>query len=122
MSLPPLTLYGIPNCDSVKKARAWLNDQAWSHEFHDFKKQGLSEALIDQWLALVPWETLLNTRGTTWRQLSEAERAQGTTAAGARALLLAHPSLVKRPVLHNLSTNTLVVGVKPEEWLAWRSA
>ena len=94
-----MTLYGIPNCDTVKRARAWLAEQGIAHEFHDFKKAGVPEARLDAWLAAVGWETLLNRKGTTWRKLSDASREAVTDAASARAVMLAHPSAIKRPVV-----------------------
>ena len=94
-----VVLYGIANCDSVKKARAWLQAQAVDCKFHDFKRDGLPAALLDRWIASVGWELLLNHRGTTWRRLDEADRAEAQDAAGARSLMLAQPSLVKRPVV-----------------------
>ena len=93
------TLYGIPNCDTVKRARAWLAGQGIAHEFHDFKKAGVPEARLDAWLATVGWETLLNRKGTMWRRLDDATRAAVTGADQARALMLAQPSVIKRPVV-----------------------
>ncbi|WP_291011796.1 ArsC family reductase [Hydrogenophaga sp.] len=92
-------VYGIPNCDTVKKARAWLNEQGAAHSFHDFKKQGVPEAALDRWLAEVGWETLVNRKGTTWRKLDESERQAVVDAASARALMLGHGSVIKRPVV-----------------------
>ena len=94
-----MTLYGIPNCDTVKRARAWLAEQGIAHEFHDFKKAGVPEARLDAWLAAVGWETLLNRQGTTWRKLPDATREAVIDAASARAVMLAHPSAIKRPVV-----------------------
>ncbi len=92
-------VYGIPNCDTVKKARAWLAENGVDYEFSDFKKTPPDEALIESWLQHIPLETLLNKRGTTWRKLSGAEQAEADTQAGAVKLMAAHPSLIKRPVL-----------------------
>lgn len=94
-----LTVYGIPNCDSVKRARARLAELGLAHEFHDFKKQGLPAALLDAWLHEAGWQTLLNRQGTTWRKLDESTRAAVIDDTAARALLLAQPSLIKRPVV-----------------------
>lgn len=94
-----LTLYGIPNCNSVKKARDWLAGQALPYVFHDFKKQGVPAELLPQWLASVGWERLLNRKGTTWRQLDEATRQGVVDAASASALMLRTPSVIKRPVV-----------------------
>lgn len=103
-----ITLYGIPNCDTVKKARTWLADRGHTVAFHDFKKAGLSEAIIASWLAQVPWDVLVNKKGTTWRGLTEAQKAEVVDAASATALMLASPSVIKRPVL--CSANTVMVG------------
>lgn len=93
------TLYGIPNCDTVKKARTWLTEHGVEHQFHDFKKQGVPEAALDQWLEALGWEPLVNRKGTTWRKLDETTRAAVVDAASARALMLAQPSVIKRPVV-----------------------
>ena len=94
-----MKLYGIPNCTTVKKARAWLADHGHDVPFHDFKKQGVDAA----WLKVVSkqtgWQALVNTRGTTWRTLSDAEKAAAGNETGAIALMLAQPSVIKRPVL-----------------------
>jgi arsenate reductase len=94
-----ITVYGIPNCDQVKKARAWLNDHALPFEFHDFKKTGVSRALIESWLAHVPLEFLLNRKGTTWRNLTDRQKTAASDAECAINLMIAMPSLIKRPVL-----------------------
>ncbi len=99
MNTPPLTVYGIPNCNSVKKARAWLTEHGVSYAFHDFKKQGVPADLLPRWLAAVGWEKLLNRQGTTWRKLDEATRVAVMNDATATALMLAHPSVIKRPVV-----------------------
>ena len=91
------TLYGIPNCDTVKKARTWLADNGHDFAFHDFKKQGLDRETAARWLDGLDWETLVNRKGTTWRKLDDETR-DGLTAANAAALLSREPSLVKRPV------------------------
>ena len=112
-----ITLYGIPNCDTVKKARAWLNEHDVAHDFHDFKKLGVPEAVLDQWLAQLGWELLVNRKGTTWRQLNEATRASVVDAASARPVLLAHPSLIKRPVVRWADAqNTVTVGFDAARW------
>lgn len=93
-----ITLYGIKNCDSVKKARQWLRQHALDHHFHDFRVEGLPAPRLDDWLGLWGWETLLNRRGSTWRQLPESLRRR-VDAGVARALMLEQPTLIKRPVL-----------------------
>ena len=94
-----MKLYGIPNCDTVKKARTWLDAQRIVHEFHDFKKRGVSAAWLQDVSAQTGWQALLNQRGTTWRKLDAATQNAVTDQRAAVALMLAHPSLIKRPVL-----------------------
>lgn len=94
-----VVVYGIPNCDTVKKARVWLAEHHIAYEFADFKKTPPDEALIEKWLHDIPPETLLNKRGTTWRKLSGGEQAQAASTAGAVSLMAANPGLIKRPVL-----------------------
>jgi Spx/MgsR family transcriptional regulator len=96
---PTAVVHGIPNCDTVKRARAWLQAQGVVHRFHDFGKSGLPPARLDAWIAAVGWEALVNRQGTTWRKLDESARAAVLDAASARALMLAAPSVVKRPVV-----------------------
>ena len=92
-------VYGIPNCDTVKKARTWLTDHAVDYTFHDFKKQGVPADLVPSWLAAAGWQTLVNRKGTTWRKLDEATRLGVVDDASATALMLAQPSVIKRPVV-----------------------
>jgi arsenate reductase (glutaredoxin) len=94
-----MKLYGIPNCDTVKKARAWLDEHGVAYEFHDYKKLGIDRAMLENWLAQQPWEKLVNRAGMTWRGLGDAEKAAVTDNAGAVALMMAKPSVIKRPVL-----------------------
>lgn len=110
-----LHLYGIPNCDTVKKARTWLAERAVTVEFHDFKKQGVPAAELDRWLAALGWEMVLNRQGTTWRKLDEATRAEVGNAEQARAVMLAHPSVIKRPVLA-WPDGSFSVGFDPAGW------
>jgi arsenate reductase (glutaredoxin) len=93
------TLYGIPNCDTVKKARVWLADNGVDATFHDFKKQGVPADLLPGWIAAVGWETLVNRKGTMWRKLDPAAQAAVVDAATATALMLQTPSVIKRPVV-----------------------
>lgn len=97
-----LTLYGIPNCDTVKKARTWLADNGHDFTFHDFKKQGLTRELVQGWLKDVDWETLVNRKGMTWRNLPDERKAQITDADAATELMLENPSVIKRPVLQGV--------------------
>ena len=116
MTLKPITIYGIPNCSSVKKAREWMTAQQVAHDFHDFKKQGLDPELLTHWLSKVDWTLLLNRKGTTWRGLDAAIQAQAKDAGSAQLLMLKWPSLVKRPVV--VKGERVVVGVNPEAWLS----
>lgn len=120
MSTSHIIVYGIPNCDSVKKARAWMQEHGVSHDFHDFKKQGVPEADLDVWLKQAGWETLVNRKGMTWRQLDAPTQAAVTDTASARRQLLATPSLIKRPVVVNTKRHQVVVGVNPQAWEAVR--
>ncbi|MBN8764027.1 MAG: arsenate reductase [Thiobacillus sp. 63-78] len=94
-----MKLYGIPNCSTVKQARAWLAGHAHDAAFHDFRKQGVEAAWLRKVVAQTGWQALLNTRGTTWRKLSDAEKAAVTDETSAITLMLAQPSVIKRPVL-----------------------
>ena len=111
-----ITLYGIPNCDTVKKARAWLNEHGVTHQFHDFKKQGVSDATLDRWMSALGWESLLNRKGTTWRSLDEATRAAVESATAARDVMRNHTSLIKRPVVEWDAEGAVSVGFSAEEW------
>lgn len=115
-----ITVFGIPNCDTVKKARTWLTLHGIEHQFHDFKKQGVPEAALDLWLTHLGWEPLVNRKGTTWRKLDEATRNQVTNATSARALVLDQPSVIKRPVVDwgQARPTSLTVGFDPTEWQA----
>lgn len=93
------TLYGIPNCDTVKKARAWLAEHGVPAVFHDFKKQGVPADGLAMWLSAVGWEKLVNRQGTTWRKLDADTRAGVTDAASATALMQSQASVIKRPVV-----------------------
>ena len=93
-----VTLYGISNCDTMKKARAWLDGHGIRYDFHDYKRTGLDESLLRAWVAELGWEALVNRRGTTWRRLPEPQRKDIDTES-AIALMLENPSLIRRPVL-----------------------
>jgi arsenate reductase len=107
-------LYGIPNCDTVKKARAWLDAQGVAYTFHDYKKAGIDAATLRGWSARLGWEALLNRAGTTFRKLPEAARAD-LDEDKAIALMLAQPSMIKRPVI--VQGDTLLAGFKPDTYL-----
>ena len=102
-----IKLYGIPNCDTMKKARKWLEAHGVEYEFHDYKKSGVPEAALKTWVKKVGWESLLNRRGTTWRKLDDNTK-DSIDQASAIKLMLAQPSIIKRPVL--VSGKTLLVG------------
>ena len=110
-----ITLYGISNCDTVKTARAWLQQAGRELHFVDFKKAGVPEDRLDAWLAHMGWERLLNRRGTTWRQLDDAVRAAVVDTASARAVMLAHSSVIKRPVVE-WADGRITVGFDAAEW------
>src|SRR5690554_6058458 len=93
-----ITVYGIPNCDTIRKARRWLDENGVAYEFHDYKKAGIERAKLEAWAEKVGWEPLLNRAGTTFRQLSETDKT-GIDRRKAIRLMLAHPSLIKRPVV-----------------------
>jgi arsenate reductase len=110
------TLYGITNCDTVKRARAWLDAHGVAYRFHDFMKDGVPEAELERWLRAPGWEALVNRRGTTWRGLDEATRAAVVDAASARAVLLANPSLIKRPVVNWGHQPGVTTGFDAVQW------
>ena len=108
-----ITIYGIKNCDTMKKARSWLEARGVGHEFHDYKSQGIEEAKLKKWAEKVGWEKLLNRAGTTFKKLAEGDKA-GLNEGKAIALMLAQPSMIKRPVLD--MGGILHVGFKPDEY------
>lgn len=109
------TIYGIRNCDTVKKARAWLDAAGVDYAFHDYKTAGVPAADLRRWVDRLGWETLLNRAGTTFRKLPDADRAD-LDAHRALRLMLAHPSAIKRPVLER--GDLLLVGFKPDAYAA----
>ena len=106
-----VTIYGIKTCDTMKKARAWLEAHGVAYAFHDYKSAGIERALLERWEKVVGWDVLLNRAGTTFRALPEAEKA-GLNEKRAIALMLAQPSMIKRPVL--VRGERVIVGFKPE--------
>ena len=107
-------LYGIANCDTVKKARQWLNEHDVDYEFHDFKKLGVPEQALEQWLATFGWQTVVNRRGTTWRKLSEQDKMTVDNNQAAKSILLQHASMIKRPILQ--SDKGLTIGFDVAEF------
>lgn len=108
-----MKLYGIRNCDTVKKARKWLDDNGIQYEFHDFKKDGLDESLLSRWEQAIGWEDLINRRGTTWRKLPD-ELRDNISAQTAHDIMLDNPSIIKRPVVE--SGDSISVGFKADDW------
>ena len=108
-----ITIYGIKNCETMKKARAWLDAKKVAYEFHDYKTAGIDRARLEGWAKAVGWETLLNKAGTTFRKLPDSDKA-GLDARKAVALMLAQPSMIKRPVLD--VGGRLLVGFKPDDY------
>jgi arsenate reductase (glutaredoxin) len=114
-----ITLYGIPNCDTVKSARDWLDERKVAYTFHNFKTDGLESALVNAWMSAIGWETLVNRKGTSWRRLDGAMQQGIRDANSARGLILSMPSVVKRPVVQwgdMLSKETLTVGFDEVAW------
>jgi arsenate reductase len=110
----PITIYGIKNCDTMKKARAFLDKAGVEYAFHDYKSAGIERARLETWAKKVGWEKLLNRAGTTFRKLSDKDK-QGLTEKKAIALMLAQPSMIKRPVL-DFGGGKLLVGFAPDDY------
>jgi Spx/MgsR family transcriptional regulator len=109
----PITIYGIKNCDTMKKARAWLDAHRIAYAFHDYKASGIDCAALERWASVAGWETLLNRAGTTFRKLPDADKDR-LTEKKAIALMLAQPTMIKRPVLD--AGGKLLVGFRPEQY------
>jgi len=110
-----LTMFGIKNCDTVKKARTWLEGRGLDYQFHDYKAAGIDRPRLERWVAAAGWEKLLNRAGTTFRKLDDADKAD-LDAGKAIVLMLAQPSMIKRPVVEH--PGGLLVGFAPAEWAA----
>ena len=108
-----IKIYGIPNCDTMKKARKWLEDNGLEYEFHDYKKHGVPEKNLTRWAKTAGWDVVLNKRGTTWRKLND-EIKNNIDEASSIQVMLEHPSAIKRPVLED--GKTLLVGFKEEDY------
>lgn len=121
MTTSHITLYGIPNCDTVKKSRTWFSTQGLDCTFHDFKKQGVPADHLPGWMAAVGWEKLVNRQGTTWRKLDASAQAAVQDEASARALLQDQPSVIKRPVVEwrHAGQTWISVGFVPDQWSDW---
>ena len=109
-----MKLYGISNCDTVKKARAWLETQHVAYEFHDYKKQGVDADLLRQWMTQHSWERIINRQGQTWRKLSDSEKAAVQDSAAALQLALDKPSIIKRPAIEH--QGQLILGFDPTQY------
>jgi arsenate reductase len=109
------TLYAIPNCDTVKKARTWLAEHGITYQFYDYKKQSIDRSTIDRWLTQKPWEELVNRAGTTWKKLPDAEKP--TDAEGAIALMIEKPSVIRRPLIEQ-DGQLVALGFKDEQYAA----
>jgi len=108
-----MILYGIPNCDTIRKARHWLDDHHLDYQFHDYRKQGISKSLLQGWIKKADWESLINRRGTTWRKLPESMRER-INPSSAIELMLEQPTLIKRPVL--VTDNDLLIGFDEQNY------
>lgn len=112
-----IDLYGIPNCDTVKKARAWLAERGVACQFHDFKKEGVDARALSAWCEALGWEKLLNRQGTTWRKLDAATQQTITDSQSAQRLMSSQPSMIKRPVVQwSESPSDLTVGFDAAAW------
>ncbi|MFA3761929.1 ArsC family reductase [Yersinia sp. 2466 StPb PI] len=115
LATPSLRLYGIKNCDTIKKARRWLEEQGIAYQFHDYRADGLSDERLQGFIDQLGWEPLLNTRGTTWRKLPQAQRDAITDALAAKALMLEQPAIIKRPLLE-ATNGEMLLGFKTESY------
>lgn len=112
----PITIYGIKNCDTMKKAFTWLQSHGVAHDFHDYKAGGIDKAHLERWCAALGWETVLNRAGTTFRKLPEADR-ENLNEKKAIALMMAQPSMIKRPMLE-YGSGKVMAGFRPEQYAA----
>lgn len=111
-----LKVYGIPNCDTIKKSRKWLDDSGIKNELHNYRQDGITAGKLESWLEQQPLEKLLNKASTTWKELPEEEKAKAFSREGAIAVMMAHPTLIKRPVIEDEKGNVLAVGFKAAQY------
>lgn len=111
----PYIMYGIKNCDTIKKARRYLEDNGINYQFHDYRVEGIDDALLSTFIAQLGWEVLVNKRGTTWRKLSDAEKNAVVDAESAKKVLLAEPAMIKRQILVS-ADNRYLVGFSADEY------
>lgn len=114
-----ITVFGIPNCDTVKRARAWLDEQGLAYQFHDYKKHGVPAERLDGWMQSLGWDKVLNRAGTTWRKLDDATKAAVTGPASAAALMREQASVIKRPIVE-WDDGRLSLGFSPELFASHR--
>ena len=121
MTTSHLTVYGIPNCDTVKKSRAWWTERGVDFQFHDFKKQGVPAHRLPAWMAAAGWQKLVNRQGTTWRKLDTSTQSSVQDEHSASVLMQAEPSVIKRPVVEWQRGDRLhiSVGFAPDQWQEW---
>jgi Spx/MgsR family transcriptional regulator len=121
MTSAHITIYGIPNCDTVKKARAWFTSSALAFDFHDLRKQGVTPHALARWIHAVGWSKLLNRSGTTWRNLASAAQAAVLDEESACRLMIDQPTVIKRPIveLSGACPTLITVGFVPDQWLSW---
>ncbi|MBE9461109.1 ArsC family reductase [Dyadobacter subterraneus] len=110
------TVYGIPNCNTVKKARTWLDEKGIAYTFHDYKKKGITEEKITGWFQFFPWEKLVNKAGTTWKQLSDEEKTSVIDEKSATKLMISKNSVIKRPLIEDASGKALTLGFSETEF------
>ncbi|MCF0057370.1 ArsC family reductase [Dyadobacter sp. CY356] len=110
------TVYGIPNCNTVKKARTWLDENGIEYTFHDYKKNGITSEIITGWFQYFPWEKLVNKAGTTWKQLSDEEKAAVADEKSATALMVTKNSVIKRPLIEDSSGKAVAIGFSESEY------
>ena len=110
------TVYGIPNCNTVKKARTWLDDHGIEYVFHDYKKKGITQERIQEWYKQFPWEKLVNKAGTTWKALSDEEKALVQSEKTATDLMTTKTSVIKRPVIEDASGKAIALGFSEENY------
>jgi Spx/MgsR family transcriptional regulator len=111
-----LTVYGIPNCDTIKKARTWLDKNNVPYTFHDYRKDGLSEEKLSKWFKELPWDKVLNKSSTTWKELSAEEKATVTNEAAAAKILLNNTSAIKRPLVEDSSGKAVQIGFSEKDF------
>ena len=111
-----LTVYGIPNCDTVKKTRTWLEKNSIAYTFHDYKKEGISDDKIENWFETLPWEKVVNKASATWKALSDEEKAAVTDEKSAAKLMIGHTSVIKRPLIEDETGKAVALGFSEKEY------